>query len=291
MISIITPTYQRANNLFKLFSSLLRQDNFDFEWIIIDDGSCDETQKIVASFINPNFKVRYFYKENGGKCSAINLGVKVARYDYIFIVDSDDWLTDNSIKTIHEYLYLFNEYPIFGISFFRMFSNGKVNGSFFKKNIVSNYITVRINRGDGWHDKAEVFSRKILVKYPFPVFGSEKFLAENILWIPLSYKYSMAFINKAIYIGDYCPEGLTKNVYRNKLLNPIGSLAVARTYTGSKMSLLNKIKGTMLYYCYSRFAKRKLARIIQDAPRKILLLILLVPSSLYYLWQKRKKYD
>ena len=100
MITVFTPTYNRAYTLVDLYESLLHQTCFDFEWLIVDDGSTDETEEFVKDWLdNGKFDVRYFKKLNGGKPSAINYGLQLAQGEYFWIIDSDDTATLNGVET------------------------------------------------------------------------------------------------------------------------------------------------------------------------------------------------
>lgn len=288
MITIITTTYNRGELLKKLYTSLCRQSDFDFEWIIIDDGSIDYTQDICKNFSCTKFPIKYFKKKNEGKCIAINYAVKLAVGEYCIIVDSDDWLTDNAIETIKKYLYLFSKYNICGISFFRQFSDGTLNGKFYKDEIIiSNYIDQRLNSKDRLNDKAEVFSTKILKQYQFPKYENENFLCENICWIPMAYNYSMAFINKVIYVGDYLPLGLTRTVKYKKIENPIGSMNIGKLYMGKKMNLKNKIKGVLWYVGYGKIANYSFSYLMKNIKNKLLFLFFYLPGLSYYFYLKK----
>ena len=94
MITIFTPTYNRAYILPILFESLKIQTVKEFEWIIVDDGSTDNTESLIYKFKEEcNFSIRYFKKENQGKHIAINFGVEKAKGNLFFIVDSDDYIS------------------------------------------------------------------------------------------------------------------------------------------------------------------------------------------------------
>ena len=102
-ITVFTPTYNRAYIISNLYNSLCRQTFKDFEWLIVDDGSTDNTEELVNKWINDansGFSIRYFKKENGGKPSAINYGVDCAEGELFFTVDSDDYLTDDALEKI-----------------------------------------------------------------------------------------------------------------------------------------------------------------------------------------------
>ena len=103
MISVFTATYNRANELKELYKSLQNQTYKDFEWIIVDDGSVDNTKDIVEGFIkNNDIKILYQYKENGGKMSAHNMGVDLASGDIFLSIDSDDCAVNDSLKLVAE---------------------------------------------------------------------------------------------------------------------------------------------------------------------------------------------
>ena len=101
-ITVFTPTYNRAYIIENLYRSLQRQTFRDFEWLIVDDGSSDNTEEVIASWQNEgnDFPIRYFKKENGGKCRAINYGVDRAEGELFFNVDSDDYLLDDALEKI-----------------------------------------------------------------------------------------------------------------------------------------------------------------------------------------------
>ncbi|MGL4335245.1 MAG: glycosyltransferase family 2 protein, partial [Turicibacter sp.] len=104
IVSILTPTYNRAYTLQRLYDSICQQstkNDGNYEWIIVDDGSIDDTKQLIKKFIDENnISIKYLYQENAGKPSAINLGVDNSTATYIFIVDSDDMLTNDAIDTI-----------------------------------------------------------------------------------------------------------------------------------------------------------------------------------------------
>ena len=103
MLTLLTPTYNRGNLLVRLYESILKQTYRDFEWLIVDDGSTDDTRKVLEGQIlndanNNHLTVRYVYKNNGGKHTAVNKGVDLANGELIFVADSDDMLPENAIE-------------------------------------------------------------------------------------------------------------------------------------------------------------------------------------------------
>ena len=101
LITVFTPAYNRGYIIGKLYESLRRQSFRDFEWLVVDDGSTDDTGTLLAGFIAENkIPIRYFRQENGGKHRAINRGVREARGELFFIVDSDDHLADDALERV-----------------------------------------------------------------------------------------------------------------------------------------------------------------------------------------------
>ncbi len=98
LISVIIPTYNRANVILNAIKSVENQTFSNWEILIIDDGSTDNTYDIVKPFLK-NKKIRYYYQENNGVCSARNYGIKKAKGDYLSFLDSDDSFLESKLKT------------------------------------------------------------------------------------------------------------------------------------------------------------------------------------------------
>lgn len=283
-ITILTPSYNRGA-LDNLFKSLQKQTLKDFEWLLIDDGSTDDTKNIVTEMQqSADFPVRYIYKENGGKHTALNVGVQQIASELTFIVDSDDTLVPNAIETIFEYHEKYGKQDkLCGYSFLRQYPNGEINGKpFVPDEKVGTFIDCRINANDTHADKAEVFFTKCLREYPFPEYNNEKFLGEDIVWIRMALKYQMVHINKAIYVGTYLDDGLTKNRRTNNIKSPYGCMERAKEFMRPELKLRYRLKGAMQYLIYGKFAQEE--NLIAKAPDKLLVLAALVPSEVLYIW-------
>lgn len=291
MITILTPTYNRKNTLTKAYKSLLNQTNKNFEWIIVDDGSSDNTKEIVNKFIKEkNLKIIYKYKENGGKHTAVNEGVKIAKGKYILILDSDDTLLENAVELIYKYWkkYEKNE-KIACLSFIKVFPNNKTIGKEYKEEeVVSNHIDFRYNR-NLLGDMCEVFKTEILKKYPFPTFNGERFLSEAIIWNKIAIDYDTAYINKPIYMADYLDDGLSKNFLRLVYNNPNGARLNSNMFLNKRFKLKIRIKNAILYNGYSIIAKIKLSKIIKESNSRFLTILFFIPGILFTIYLKIKK--
>ena len=224
-VTVFTPTYNRAYILGDLYHSLQRQTCMDFEWLIVDDGSADDTKALVASWQgeeNP-FPIRYVYQENGGKCRAINRGRKEADGRLFFTVDSDDYLTDDAIENVicwdselprdgHFCGYVGNRGITPTQTPNRLFPGGYLDGTALD----------RYDQVDG--ERAFVFYTEIHRKYLYPEFPGEKFLTEAVTWDLMAHDgYKMRFYNDIIWIWEYKDDGLTRAGYRVFLENPQGT--------------------------------------------------------------------
>lgn len=224
-VTVFTPTYNRAYILGDLYHSLQRQTCMDFEWLIVDDGSADDTKALVASWQgekNP-FPIRYVYQENGGKCRAINRGLKEADGRLFFTVDSDDYLTDDAIEKVirwdgelpkdgHFCGYVGNRGITPTQTPNRLFPGGYLDGTALD----------RYDQVDG--ERAFVFYTEIHRKYLYPEIPGEKFLTEAVTWDLMAHDgYKMRFYNDIIWIWEYKDDGLTRAGYRVFLENPQGT--------------------------------------------------------------------
>ena len=226
-IAVFTPSYNRAYILSNLYNSLVGQTDKNFDWLVIDDGSTDNTKELVNAFIkDAKIDITYLYKNNSGKPAAINDAAKLAKGNWIFIVDSDDYLTYDAIEKVHYYLEdIKNDDSFAGIAGRRGNSKGKSlatkdclkNKKYIDATVVQ-YRFVDKVRGD----HAEVVRKSLLQKYPFPILNNEKFMLESYFWISLSNEgYKFRWFNDIIYICEYLDDGLTNAGKKLSYKNPL----------------------------------------------------------------------
>lgn len=289
MLTIITPTYNREGGIERLWKSLISQTNKNFDWLVVDDGSTDNTGELIERLKHESdFLIRYVYKSNGGKHTALNMGIKTIESDLTFIVDSDDYLTEDAVDSIIEIHKKYQgQNEICGYVFLRGFPDGKVNGKqFISDEMIGSYIDVRINSHDTHSDKAEVFYTRCLKEFPFPEYPGEKFLGEDIVWVRMGRKYQMVHINKVIYVGNYLEGGLTTNRRKHNIASPVGCMHRAEEFLESDIDIRYRIKAALQYIVYGKFAGITIRDLLKNAKHKGIVVVCAIPGMmLYWKWQ------
>lgn len=223
-ITVYTPTYNRADLLQNLYRSLLTQTYRNFEWLIIDDGSSDNTRQVVDDFISQGMiNIRYYYKKNGGQHTALNMGIEKAEGVLLMDVDSDDHLTDNALERIAYWeSTIAGKEGYAGVSGLRMYFSGEQIGTRWSSS--REYIdATNLERKDiGLEgDKAEAYYVEVLRKYyPIPVFEGENDVEKGVLWDRVAYAgYKIRWFNEKIYYCEYLESGMTNNIRSNHIKN------------------------------------------------------------------------
>lgn len=267
MVTVFTPTYNRAKLLPKLYESLKEQTSFDFEWLIVDDGSRDGTDQVVDAFMKEgnHFPIRYYLQENHGKHVAINYGVQQAQGEMFFIVDSDDWLPRNAIERICSLAAEIKGCEGYaGVAGLKLYGNGNPVGSTFEgRSLDCTSLERAKNSISG--DKAEVFYTELLKRYPFPVFDGENFLSEEIVWNRIAHDgYKFRWFNEGLYYCEYLEDGLSRT--SNKELKNFNGykLVIKELLTYKEIPFKRKVISLMIIGEISLRKKVKLKDVARD---------------------------
>lgn len=257
-ITVFTPTYNRAYILSNLYESLKRQSFHNFEWLIIDDGSTDNTEELVESWKNQLdfFSIRYYKQENGGKCRAINHALDLAQGELFFTVDSDDYLTDDALEKVNKWFgEIAGNESIAGIVANRGYTPFKtVNYCFAEEHLDKSLLDMYSFARDGKKvfdgERAFVFYTEFHKKYKYPEFAGENFMTEAVAWNRMANDgFLMRFYNDVIWVFEYKEDGLTKAGNALFLKNPQGyGLWMREKAEFEKCSLLQLLK---MYYAFT----------------------------------------
>lgn len=259
MLTIFTPTYNRGHLLNRIYQSLLEQECLDFEWLIVDDGSTDDTELIVKSFIDENkINIRYIYKENGGKHTAHNSAVINADGEMFLCLDSDDQLAPNAVKIINQAKSRIQDNDC-GFIGYKQDTTGKLLSSKLADNENIHCGLFRLTKNQNISGEfAFVFLTEILKKYLFPVFESERFIGECILYDKLELEgYTLCPLGQVIELCEYQSDGLSNNLNAVMKKNPAGYCLYYMQRIDMQDSLKNRIITAGKYKCFCIFAKDK----------------------------------
>lgn len=259
-ITVFTPTYNRGYIIENLYRSLQKQIFVDFEWLVIDDGSNDDTDKLFALWrMEKNtFPIRYCKVENGGKHRAINKAVSLAQGELFFIVDSDDYLTEDALESIQKWEQSLENKELYcGISGNRGKSKDEIWGTTFE-GVYIDATSLEREKYNINGDKAEAFYTKILKKYKFYEFQGENFITESTVWNRMAHDgYKIRWFNQTIYISDYLNDGLVKSGDTLFANNPQGTACLAKQQIQFyKFNLIDRLS---IYNSYYKLVRRNIS--------------------------------
>ena len=285
-LSILTATYNRANYLTKLYESIKKNLKYNItpEWIIVDDGSTDDTKNIVQEFIKENrIIIKYMYQKNSGKMIAINEATKMATGDLIIDCDSDDYFTDNGFEIIEKNAKkLLKDEELYGMAFLKKEENGKISGKEFSRNEYKTTMFDLYFKEDIGGEKILVYNSKIRKMYSHQLENNEKFITEARMYHKMDEKYKLLAINEIVEIGSYIEDGYTKNINKTFKESPYGYYMyfkelLQKNMKGVKFSKrLYAIKHYILFgYLTNNMFN---ANLIRDRLNKFLYIILYIPG-------------
>lgn len=288
--TVFTPSYNRAGLLDRLYQSLKEQTYKDFEWLIVDDGSSDNTEEVVKSYQDENIiEIRYIKKENGGKHTAVKRGVEEARGELFLMIDSDDFLIPGGIEGFNDvWEKIENKEEFSSVCCLCKDTNGKLVGTRFPEDLIdSNSMEIREKYGV-LGDKAAFTKTSVYREFPFPVFEGERFITEAVVDDLVALKYKTRFVNKILCIKEYQEGGLSDNSLKLRINNPRGtmyyynqSMEIAATPKKRMRSAINYMR-----FCYH--AGIGVGEAVSKAKNKALALAGMVPAAAMYLKDKKE---
>jgi glycosyltransferase involved in cell wall biosynthesis len=270
LLTVFTPTFNRAYILHKCYESLKRQSSKEFVWLIIDDGSTDHTEDLVSSWIKERvITIRYYRQENQGMHGAHNTAYSLIDTELNVCIDSDDYMPDDAVEKIVSFWRNHGSPDVGGIIGLDCHQNGEVIGTEFPENIKRSTLFDLYHKHGVKGDKKLVYRTILTKKYPYPIYRNEKL-------VPLSYKYfmldlecEMLLMNEPLCIVEYLPDGSSMNILKQYKNSPNGF----RFYRMEMMKLPNtsslfKFKQAIHYVSCSIFAKS--SSMLKQTPQKLL---------------------
>lgn len=283
-LTIFTPTYNRKGTLKECYRSLCAQDDPDFLWMIIDDGSTDGTEEEVRSWIIENqISIEYHFQKNAGKPAATNHALDLLNTDLWLCLDSDDVLTANAVSTIKsDYLIAKQNPNCCGIIYNRYKKDGAsiltVNGKSSRLPEIIQFAThieiEYIYHANG--DKAYVYFAKKLHGFRFPIIEGERFIGESFQHIALASAEKFYISHERVYLWEYRDDGLSANNRQLHKNNPKGYKLLKKQLMLSNLPLCAKLRAAIMYVAACKLCGDK--RIIRESPRPILTFFAFFPG-------------
>lgn len=204
--------------------SLTQQTCSDFEWLVVDDGSTDNTQELIATFQQAaNFPITLITQTHSGKMRAHNLALQHSRGKLFLNVDSDDHLYPHTLSRLKTLWDTLPPHPVFaGISVLSSDLQGKVIGKDFGAYLTDSSYDAMYCQNHLGGDRLELWLAVILKSYPYPVADGEKFVPDGFIYHQISRSHCVRFLNEALQVVVYQPDGISRNSIPYRAQNPQG---------------------------------------------------------------------
>lgn len=290
LLTIFTPSYNRKKLLPRLYNSLQNQTKFNFEWIIVDDGSADGTENLVYEWIKKeeNFKIRYFYKENGGLHTGYNVAIENCDTELCMCVDSDDWLPNDAAEKIEKIWNSIDKNKYIGIIGLDYFEDGQISGDRLPEK--SDYIyfyNKELQKIKG--DKKFIHKTDILKKiFPQKSFNKEKNFNPNYSFYKAN-KYGPLYpVNECFCIVEYQADGMTSNMFLQYYNSPRSFAEIRKLYMTLPNADINFLFRTNIHYVSSCCIAKRLKYAIKESPKKVFTIMAFPFGLLFAVYIKYK---
>lgn len=281
-LTVFTPAYNRAHTIVRTYDSLCRQTSKDFVWLIVDDGSVDDTKTLVESWIREGkIEIKYIYQKNQGMHGAHNTAYRNIDTELNTCIDSDDYMPDDAVETIVKFWQKYGSEKYAGIIGLDQMEGGGIIGSKFPDGLVETTLYDFYARG-GTGDKKMVYRTDVIKKYPeYPIFQGEKYVSLGYKYLLIDQDYKLLTINKPLVIVEYQQDGSSMNMYRQYWNNPKGFAFIRKVDMRLSKSYKRKFESCIHYVSSSIHSKNK--EFIKESPLKFLTVLAIIPGIMLYL--------
>lgn len=281
-LTVFTPAYNRAHTIGRTYESLCRQTSKDFVWLIVDDGSVDDTKILVESWIREGkIDIKYIYQKNQGMHGAHNTAYRNIDTELNTCIDSDDYMPDDAVETIVKFWQKYGSEKYAGIIGLDQMEGGGIIGSKFPDGLVETTLYDFYARG-GTGDKKMVYRTDVIKKYPeYPIFQGEKYVSLGYKYLLIDQDYKLLTINKPLVIVEYQQDGSSMNMYRQYWNNPRGFAFIRKVDMRLSKSYKRKFESCIHYVSSSIRSKNK--EFIKESPLKFLTVLAIIPGIILYL--------
>lgn len=283
LITVFTPTYNRKNCIYKCYQSLCNQSSFNFEWLIIDDGSSDDTRALVEQWQQEQekFTIRYFWKKNGGLHSAYNKGIELARTELFVCIDSDDWMPEDAIEKIENIWHNIQNKGYAGIMGIDCYQDGTCVGDRFPDGIEEMFLYEKMTKYQLDGDKKMIHRTSLLKKVaPMPTFTGEKNFNPSYMMYQLDQFGKLYVTNDCFCIVDYQPDGMSSNIYKQYRNSPNSFAETRKLYMAfPNTTVMFKLRQSIHYVSSCQLAG-KFFEGMRKSPFLLYFILAIVPGTL-----------
>ena len=280
-LTIFTPTYNRAYTLVRTYNSLCQQTCKDFEWLIIDDGSTDNTREVVEKWIcNSDFKIRYIYQENQGMHGAHNTAYKNITTELNTCIDSDDYMPVDAAENIITFWSENRNNKYAGFIGLDQREDGSIIGTLFLPELRETTLMSFYAKG-GKGDKKLVYRTDIVKQYPeYPLFDGERYVGLAYKYMLIDQDYKLLTLNKPLVIVEYQADGSSNMMWKQYWNNPRGFAFFRKTEMVIAPTLTRRFISCIHYVSSCIISKNK--KFLKESPQKVLTLFAIIPGVILY---------
>ncbi|MCM3574689.1 glycosyltransferase family 2 protein [Mesobacillus subterraneus] len=288
LLTVFTPTYNRAYCLHQCYESLVRQTSKDFIWLIIDDGSTDNTKELVDEWKKENLiDIEYFWQENQGMHGAHNTAYDSIKTELNVCIDSDDYMPDDAVEKIKTMWKTLGSEKVSGIIGLDSYTNGKVIGTNLPSNLKTSTLFDLYHKYEVTGDKKLVYRTELTKKFPYPIFRNEKYVGLAYKYHMLDQEYEMLLINEVLCCVEYLHDGSSLNMLGQYRKNPKGFAFYRKELM--KLPFANsKFKFRQAIHYVSSCLLDKNYRFIKEAPNKVITTIAVPLGIMLFVFIKTK---
>lgn len=287
-LTVFTPTYNRAHTIGRTYESLCRQTSKDFCWLVVDDGSVDNTKELVGKWIKEDkIPIRYIYQQNQGMHGAHNTAYRNIDTELNTCIDSDDYMPDDAVEKIISFWKKYGSKKYAGIIGLDATSDGKLIGEPFPEELKATTLRGYYENLHGRGDKKMIYRTEVIKKYPpYPLFENERYVGLAYLYNMIDVDYQLLVSNHVYVIVEYQDDGSSRSMWKQYWKNPKGFAFLRKFDMMQTKSWKRKIQNNIHYVSHSIRSKNRY--FLVESPMKWLTLVCIIPGIILYCVNKNK---
>lgn len=287
-LTVFTPAYNRAHTIGRTYESLCRQTSKDFEWLVVDDGSKDNTKELIDGWIaEGKIDIKYVYQENQGMHGAHNTAYDHITTELNTCIDSDDFMPDDAVEKIVSFWKEHGSDKYAGIIGLDATEDGNVIGNKFPDGLKTTTLRRYYEELGGDGDKKMIYRTDVVKKYPkYPLFEGERYVGLAYLYNMIDADYELLVSNNVYVIVEYQLDGSSFGMWKQYWNNPKGWAFFRKFDMTQTKSFKRKVMSNIHYVSHSIRSKNK--SFLSESPMKLLTFFCIVPGIALYLVNKNK---